>query len=184
VLSETGPRQSGPRSLGDLSTPSVCGIVVAAVGDVVNSDPVVPRPATATELALRVFFLINSSKVQLGEVQLALDVLPVLQIAINELKEGLVAINMKFTSLADRLVKTNAALKSLDDWSIAYDFSRINKVCVPQAEKVPVVATMVQSKVIAVCHDPAMQSVGGVGQVGVVYDLVEMSIMDLDNMFA
>jgi len=126
VVSGLGLRQSGHRSSSDLRVPSVRGIVVGsvgAVGDVVNSDAPVSRPATATELALRVIPLINSIKVQLGEVQLALDVLPVFQIAVNELKAGFVAINTKYSTLSDRLVKTNAALKSLNDWSIAYDFS-------------------------------------------------------------
>jgi len=63
-------------------------------------------------------------------VQLALDVLPVFQTAINKLKAGFVAINTKYNKLFDRLVKTNAALKSLDDWFIAYDFSRVKKVSI------------------------------------------------------
>jgi len=73
VLNGIGLRQTGHSSSGDLSATS---IVVGAVGDVVNSDAAVSRLATATELALRVIPLINSLKVQLGEVQLALDVLP------------------------------------------------------------------------------------------------------------
>jgi len=87
-VSGLGLCQSGHRSSGELHVPSVRGIVVGSVGavvDGVNSDAAVSRPATATELALRVIPLINSIKVQLGEVHLALDVPSVFQIAINEL---------------------------------------------------------------------------------------------------
>jgi len=57
VVSGVGVRQSGHSSSGDLRVSSVRVIVagsVGAVGDVVNSEAAVPRPATATELALRV----------------------------------------------------------------------------------------------------------------------------------
>jgi len=58
-----------------------------------------------------------------------------------------VAINTKYNKLSDRLVKINAALKSLDDWSIAYDFSRVKKASVLLPEKVPVVASIIQAGV-------------------------------------
>jgi len=51
VLNGIGLRPTSQSSSGDLSAPSV---VVGAVGDVANSDAAVSRPATATELALRV----------------------------------------------------------------------------------------------------------------------------------
>jgi len=91
------------------------------------------------------------------------------------LKEGFVAINTKYSSLSDRLVKTNAALKSLD-------FFRNNKAYVPPVEKVPVVASVIQADVVR--KNSEVQSVGGVGKVDGASDLVEMSITDLDNMFA
>jgi len=183
-VSGQGVRQSGYRSSGDLRVSSVGGIVVdsvGVVGDLVKSEAAVPRPATATELARRVIPLINSLKVQLGEVQLALDVLPVLQTAINDLKAGLVDVKTKYHKLSDRLVKTNAALKSLDDWSIAYDFSRVHKVSVPFLEKVPVVAPIVQSGVG--CTGSEVQVAGGVGIVIGSSDRVEMSMIDIEDMF-
>jgi len=93
-----------------------------------------------------------------------------------------VALNSKYSSLYDRLVTTNAALKSLDDWSIAYDFCRGNQVYVPLVEKVPVVVSVIQADVVRKISE--VQSVGGVGKVDGASDLVEMSIIDLDNMFA
>jgi len=54
-----------------------------------------------------------------------------------------VALNTKYSNLFDRLVKTNAALKSLDDWSIAYDFSRVKKVSVPPIEKISAVPSVI-----------------------------------------
>jgi len=93
-----------------------------------------------------------------------------------------VAINTKYSSLSDRLVKTNAALKSLDDWSIAYNFSRVKKVSVPLIEKVSVVASVIQAGVV--CNESKVQFAGGVGKVVGASDLVEMSIIDLENMFA
>jgi len=115
-------------------------------------------------------------------VQLALDVLSVIQIAINDLKAGLVAMNTKYSSLSDRLVKTNAALKSLDDWFIAYDFSKVKKVSVPLVEKVSVVASLIQAGVV--CNESEVQFAGGVGKVVGASDLVKMTIIDLKNMFA
>jgi len=79
VMNGIGLRQTDQSSSGDLSAPSV---VVGAVGHVVNSDAAIFRPATATDLALKVIPLINGLKVQLGLVQLALDVLPAFQIAL------------------------------------------------------------------------------------------------------
>jgi len=185
VASGLGVCQSGHRSSGDLRVSSVRGIVAGsfgAVGDVINFEAAVPRPATATELALRVIPLINSIKVQLGEVQLALDVLPVFQTAINELKAGFVDIKIKYHKSSDRLVKTNTALKSLDDWSIAYDFWRVKKVPVPLREKVPVVGSIIQAGVG--CAETEVPFAGGVVKVVGPSDLVEMSNLDLENMFA
>jgi len=115
-------------------------------------------------------------------VQLALDVLPAFQIANTVLKEGLVAVNTKYSSLCELLVKTNATLKSLNDWSIAYDFSKIIQVYVPPVEKVPFVASVIQADVVRKTSE--VQSVGGVGKVDGASDLAELSIIDLDNMFA
>jgi len=155
---------------------------VGAVGDIVTTETVVPRVATATELALMVIPLIKSIKVQLGAVQSAIDVLPVFQTAIDELKAGFVVLTTKYTKLSDRLVKTNVALKSLDDWSIAYDFSRVKKVSVPSPETVTVVASNVQAGVG--CMESEVQFASGVGKVVGPSDLVEMSILDIEHMFA
>jgi len=111
-------RSSVIPSPGDLVIPAVCGVVVVDGTKLVISDSTAPRPATATELALRVIPLINNIKTQLVDVQLALDVLPAIQLATKELKDGYVALDRKYGSLAYRLVKTDVAVKILDDWCL------------------------------------------------------------------
>jgi len=178
VVNGTGGRQSGYHSSGDFCISSVRGVVVGsvgAVGCVVNTEAAVPRPATATELALVVIPLNNGIKKQLGEVQLALNVLPPFQTAITELK-------VKYTKLSERLVKTDAVLKSLDDWFISNDFARIKKAAVPLLEKVPVVAPIIQAFVG--CTDSESLFVGGVLKSVGSTDLVEMSILDIEIMFS
>jgi len=176
-------RSSVIPSPGDFVIPAVCGVVVVDGTELVTSDSTAPRPATATELALRVIPLINNIKTQLVDVQLALDVLPAIQLAIKELKDGYIALDLKYGSLADRLVKTDVAVKILDDWSIAYDFSRTKKVSVSFPVNVCVVAPMNQAVVNVVGSSSSVQSIAGIGQVSVVSELVEMSISDIDIMF-
>jgi len=101
----------GPSSSGDLSSLSVCGGVVGAVGGVgvvggVIDPNVAVRPVTVTELALRVISLINNLKVQLVEVQLALKVLSTFQSVVNQLKEDFVVLNTKYGGLDERFSHT------------------------------------------------------------------------------
>jgi len=87
-----------------------------------------------------------------------------------------VALNTKYSNLSDRLVKTNAAQKSLDDWSIAYDFFRVKKVSVPPLKKISVVLSVIQAGVV--CNESEVQFAGGVVKVVGPSHLVEMSIID------
>jgi len=109
--------------------------------------------------------------------------LPAIQLAIKELKDGYIALDLKYSSLADRLVKTDVAVKILDDWFVAYDFSRIKKVSVSSLVNVCVVAPMNQAVVNDVGSSSSVQSVVGIGLVSVASELVELSISDLDIMF-
>jgi len=95
----SGPRPHGSNvcSSGILISPDVCGVavVIGTNSEAVVLDPVVTRPVTATELALRVIHLMNVMKGQLVDLQLALDVLPAMQLAIKELKKGYIAMKKK-----------------------------------------------------------------------------------------
>jgi len=55
-------RSSVIPSPGDFVIPAVCGVVVVDGTELVISDSTAPRPATVTELALRVIPLINNIK--------------------------------------------------------------------------------------------------------------------------
>jgi len=188
-LNRAGVRPTSQSSSGELNALSLFGGVVGAVGGVVGVvggvvDPdVAVRPVTVTELALRVIPLINNLKAQLVEVQLALKVLSTFQTVINQLKEDFVVLNTKYGGLDECLVKTNAVLKSLDDWSIAYDFSRASNGHVPLSVKIPIVAPLIQANVSAYSNHVAVHFVNSDGKLAVASELVEMSIIDLDNMF-
>jgi len=67
-------RSSIVHSSGDLAITAVCGVVVGNGNELIIPDSAASRPATATELALRVIPLIHNIKTQLVDVQLALDV--------------------------------------------------------------------------------------------------------------
>jgi len=79
-------------------------------------------------------------------------------------------------------VKTDVAVKSLDEWCVAYDFLQIKKVNISPTVNISVVAPMNQAVVNVVGSSSLLLPVVGIGQVVMDPDLVEMSICDLDTM--
>jgi len=197
----SGFRPTGPSSAGELNCLSlvggVAGVVssLGVVGDVSNSI-VAFKPMTVADLALRVIPLINNLKTQLGEVQLAVNVIPSMTTILNqlktdvvvlkanylELKNNYVVLNARYSVLDERLVKTNAVLKSLDDWSVAYDFSRVNHGFVPFPMNQSAVAPLTQVFVNAsVSPDPLTSKVDE-GHLTVATNPAVISLLDFDNL--
>jgi len=79
-------------------------------------------------------------------------------------------------------VKTNAVLKSLDDWSIAYDFTRVIHGLVPFPVNSTLVAPWKPAPVGAFTPSDAVPSVGTDGKFLVVSAPLKISLFDLDNM--
>jgi len=146
----SGFRPTGPSSAGELKSISLvggnAGIVSGpgVVSDVINSS-VAAKQMSVADLGLRVIPMINNLKVQIVEVQTSTKEFPSMLTVFNQLKTDVVvlktnfvelrnnyvALNEKYRGLDERLVKANVALKSLDDWSVTYDFSRRNHGLVP-----------------------------------------------------
>jgi len=170
----------GQCSSGYLNSNNLPGGVVGSVGfKIVDGD--VKEP-TVTELAMRVIPLVKTLKTELVEVQLALKVLSSFQSVVNQLKEDVDVLNTKYGGLDARLVKTNAVLKSLNDWSIAYDFTRINHGSVTAPVNISSVAPWKPAPVGAFTPSDAVPSVGTNGQLLVVSAPLKLSLFDLDNM--
>jgi len=98
------------------------------------------------------------------------------------LKEDFVVLNTKYGGLDERLLKTNAVLKNLDDWSVAYDFSRVTHGFVPFPGSMSTVAPLNSVHVSAYVPQSPIPSIGIDGKLPNLSDHVGMSILDLDNM--
>jgi len=170
----------GQSSSGDSCSFNLPGGVVGFVGSMIVDGDV--KELTVTELAMRVIPLVKTLKTQLVEVQLALKVLSLFQSVVNQLKEDVAVLNTKYGGLDERLVKTNAVLKSLDDWSIAYDFTRINHGLVTFPVNSTSVAPWNPAPVGAFTPLDFVPSVGTDGKLLVVSAPLKISLFDLDNM--
>jgi len=115
-------------------------------------------------------------------VQLALKVLSSFQSVVNQLKEDVAVFNTKYGGLDERLVKTNAFLESLDDWSIAYDFTRVKHGLVPFPVNSTFVASWKPAPVVAFTPSVVVPSVGTDSKLLVVSAPLKISLFDLDNM--
>jgi len=140
------------------------------------------KEPTVTELAMRVISLVKTLKTQLVEVQLALKVLSSFQSVVNQIKKEVAVLNTNYGSLDERLVKTNAVLKSLDDWSIAYDVTRINHGPVTFPVNNTSVAPWKPAPVGAFTPSNAVPSVCTDGKLLVVSAPLKLSLFNLDNM--
>jgi len=162
---------------------------IPVIGDVVGvSGPVVPGPAavkavTVTELALRVIPLVNGLKFQLVDMQRALGVLPAVQLAIKELREGFLMLDKKCNDLIISQGKTDVSVKVLDQWSLAYDFSKIPSGLVNSPLNGPISVPVVPTMVGVITGGPVVGVIDGVTPDVVAPPLVELFILDLDTMF-
>jgi len=170
----------GQSSSGDSCSFNLPGGVVGFVGSMIVDGDV--KELTVTELAVRVVPLVKTLKTQLVEVQLALKVLSSFQSVVNQIKEDVAVFNTKYGGLDERLVKTNLILKSLDDWSIAYDFTRISHGPVIFPVNSSLVAPLKPAPVGAITPSDAVPSVGTDGNLLVVSAPLKISLFDFDNM--
>jgi len=98
--------------------------VVIGIGMPPGASPVPDgvRFVTVKELAMKMIPLINTLKAQVADLQLTLSVLPSVEQAVKELKEGYLLLEQKCGGCVVHQVKTDAALKLLNQSSLAYDF--------------------------------------------------------------
>jgi len=97
-------------------------IVGSAVAKIVCVQ--VNKP-TVNELALKIIPVINILKAEVVALQLALSILPSLELTVRELKEGYLLLEQKCDGCIVHQAKTDAALKLLNQALVAHDFSKL-----------------------------------------------------------
>jgi len=176
----TDVRQSSHNFTGNCTPTSLSDNVVIGIGMLPVVSPVseVVRFVTVKELAMKIIPLINTLKAQVADLQSTLSVLPSVELAVKELKEGYLLLERKSGGFSIHQVKTDAALKLLNQCSLAYDFSKIPRdVSMPPC--VPGMPTMVGILSNEVLVGPAFRAPHTV----VSTPSVELSMLDFDILF-
>jgi len=113
----------GQSTSGDSSSISLPGGgVVTASTITVSAEENKP---TVSELARKILPIINTLKAEVAALQLALSVLPSVEQAVKELKEGYMLLKQQCDGYDLYQAKTDAALKLLNQASLAYDFLKL-----------------------------------------------------------
>jgi len=133
---------------------------------------------TVTELALKIIPIINILKAKVAALQLTLSVLPSIEQAVKELKEGYLLLEQKCDGSVVHQVKTDAALKLLNQALITYDFSKLPRN-VGMPLNVPGMPTMVGIFSNEVVADTALRAPKPV----VSLPSVDLSLLDFAALF-
>jgi len=98
------------------------GAIIVSTESNVSADL---NKRTVTELARKIFPIINTLKVEIAALQLTQSVLPNVEQAVRELKDSYLSLERQCDGCVLHRAKTDAALKLLNQAALAYDFSKI-----------------------------------------------------------
>jgi len=173
-------RQSIPNSTVNCIPTPLSDDVVIGIGMPSVSSPVPEgvKLVTVKELAMKIIPLINTLKAQVANLQLTLSVLPNVEQVVKELKASYLLLEQKCGCCVVHQGKTDAALKLLNQSSLAYDFSKLPRdVGMPlSVQGMPTMVGILSNEVMA---GPALRGPKTV----VSPPLVDLSMLDFDNLF-
>jgi len=176
----TDVRHSSHIFLGNSTATTVGYNVVTGIRTPPVVSPVnkIVRLVTVRDLALKIIPIINTLKTEVADIQLALSVLLRVELAIKELKEGFILLDRKCDVLGTYQVKTDAALKVLNQCALASEFSPIP----PEVRKPPSILN-IPTMVGGITNDVVNGPVSRDPHTRVPTPSVEMSMFDIDTLF-